>query len=510
MRGGGRVASKIVRGTLVLFAAGLFARILGFVYRIALARELGAQGMGLLSMAQPVIFFAVTLATAGLPVAISKVVAERAAVRPKAVREVLRVSLVLVLAASALFTVLLLLLSGFISHHLLSDPRALMPLLALVPMLGVVAVSVVYRGYLQGLQDMVPGAFAQGAEQVVRLVLVFLMVPMFVRQGIAMGAFGAALALVAGEAAGLAVLLGAYRLRQGRVTDNAMPDAAGTLRELLAISLPVTLTRLVASVTDLADAVVIPRRLEAAGFTTDRATAFFGNLYGMAMPLLFFPTVFTFALAQNLVPAVSDAYARNDLALVRRRTDQAIQLGVLIALPTSAVFLLLGHSLGLLFYGSAPVGDLIAPLAFAAPFLYLEVSVSAVLRGLGRAAQATMNGLVGSVVRLILVYTLAGNPRIGIAAVIVGISIDLAISFFLNLGALMKAISMRADPYAWCVRPLVASIPLFLLLRPLQAAARSAGMNLWLSTGTAIVVGAAVFIAGALLVGVPLSPRSIR
>lgn len=499
-----------MRGTLILLAAGLFARILGFVYRVILARELGSQGMGLLSMVQPVIFFAVTLATAGLPVAISKIVAERAAVRPGRVREVLRTSLVFVLLTSAFFTAVLLLSAHFIAHTFLIDPRSLVPLLALVPMLGIVALSVVYRGYFQGLQNMTPGALAQAVEQVVRLGLIVWLLPLFLRHGVAQGAAGAALALVGGELSGLVILFAAFRMEAGaRATPSGAGFSGETLAEIMAISGPVTLTRLVASVTDLADAAVIPRRLVAAGFTTDAATAFYGNLYGMAMPLLFFPTVLTFALAQNLVPAVSAALARGDMALVRRRTDQALRLGILVALPTSAVFLLLGHSLGVLFYGNGAVGDLIAPLSIAAPFLYLEVTVSAVLRGLGRAALATVNGLVGSVVRLALVYTLAGNPHIGVAAVIIGVSIDLGVSFFLNLRSLIHLIDLHVDLSGWCLKPLLAALPLLLLLRPVQAALLDAGRGLWVATGASLILGAAVFLVSAFLVGVPLNPRSL-
>lgn len=496
-----------MRGTLILLAAGLFARVLGFFYRIMLARELGAQGMGLLSLVQPVIFFAVTLATAGLPVAISKIVAERAAVKPQAVREVLRTSLVFVLITSTALTIILLLLARPVAHGLLTDPRSYLPLLSLIPILGIISLSVVYRGYFQGLQQMTPTAIAQAVEQVVRLLLVLWLLPHFLARGVAYAAAGAGLALVLGELAGLIVLYISYRVTQPlKGIKDGPPDPSGTLREIMAISAPVTLTRIVASITDLADTAVIPRRLMAAGFTRDAATAFFGNLYGMAMPLLFFPTVFTFALAQNLVPAVSEAFAKGDLGLVRRRSDQAIRLGVLISLPTSAVFLLLGHSLGLLFYGNRAVGDLIVPLALAAPFLYLEVTVSAILRGLGKAAVATVNGLVGSIIRLVIVYSLTANPRIGVAAVIVGIAVDLAVSFFLNLWTLARTSGLTIDLGAWLIRPLLASVPLLVFLVPAQNFLIALGQGLWVATLGAIGAGLLVFVAAAYLAGIRLRP----
>jgi stage V sporulation protein B len=498
--------SDIVQGTLILFSAGLFNRILGFAYRIALARALGAEGMGLLAMVQPVIFFAVTLCTAGLPVAVSKIVAERAAVAPQRVGQVLQVGLRIVAVLSAAATLLLLLLARFVSTHLLTDPRSFYPLLALTPLLGIVSVSVVYRGYFQGLQRMAPTAVAQVIEQVVRIGFVFFLLHAFVRYGTAVATASAAAGVVMGEFAGLLTLLVAFRL--GRVAPAGPParpeEVRATLVEVSRIALPVTFTRIVASVTEVLDAAVIPRRLEASGYTRAMATAFFGNLYGMAMPLLFFPTVFTFALAQNLVPAVSSAEARRDFPLVRRRSDQAIRLAAYVSFPTSVVFLALGHRLGLLFYGERAVGDLIVPLALAAPFLYLEVTVSAILRGLGLAATATLNGLAGSALRLALVFALTTRPGFGARAVLVAISCDLALSFVLNLRSLMRVTGLTADLGHWLLRPLLASAAMYLALNPARLALEAAGLGAWPGTLAALAAAALVYLAGLWALGARL------
>jgi stage V sporulation protein B len=298
------------------------------------------------------------------------------------------------------------------------------------------------------------------------------------------------------------VLWVSYLLRKGPTPAPlpvTVPDS--TLRELLGQALPISVTRIIGSVTEFLDAAIIPRRLEASGMTRDAATAFFGNLGGMAMPLLFFPTVITAALSQALVPAVSDAWARGDVALVRRRIAQSLYVALIVALPTSAVFIVMGHLLGILFYGQRQVGDLLIPLAFAAPFVYLESGVSAVLRGLGRAALAMTNGLVGSALRLVIVYTLTVLPGFGIRAVILAISVDLFISFWLNYRALCRVTGFAADLRRIVMPPLVAGLALFLSLRFLEDLAMRFGATLWVATLAAIGCGGLIYLLLLLLLG---------
>lgn len=498
--------NPIVRGTLILFAAGLISRLLGFAYRVVLARTLGAEGMGLLAMVQPVIFFAITLASAGLPVAISKIVAERAARDPARIRQVLRVSVRLVTVTSLVGTILLLLAARLVATRLLTDPRSFYPLLALTPLLAIVSLSVVLRGYFQGLQRMEPPALAQVLEQVVRMFVVLYLVRAFLPFGTAAGAAGAALGTVLGELTGLAVLalffVADFTTSRSSWAARAGPD--DTVRAILHIALPVTLTRIIGSVTEILDAVIIPRRLEVAGFSRSAATAFFGNLYGMAMPLLYFPTVFTFALAQSLVPAVSEAQARGDRRLLLRRASQAIQLAALVSYPTSVVFLLLGHRLGLLFYGDPSVGDLIVPLSVSAPLLYLEVTVSAILRGLGHATEATINGLIGSLLRLALVWGLTGLPHFGVRAVIIGISLDLALSFYLNLRSLVRVTALPVDLGNWLFRPLGAALLMTASLGPFRGALEDLGASLWQATLFALLTSTLLYVVTLRFLGVRL------
>src|SRR5579875_1490197 len=162
--------SKFLKGTFILLIAGFITRILGFINRIVIARCIGEEGVGLYMMAFPTFILVVTITQMGLPVAISKNVAEAEAKGDFAeIKKILVVSLALTIGLSVIFTPALLLLAPFLSTTLFTDQRIYYPLMAIAPVIPVSAVSSVLRGYFQGRQNMRPAANSQILEQLVRI-----------------------------------------------------------------------------------------------------------------------------------------------------------------------------------------------------------------------------------------------------------------------------------------------------------------------------------------------------
>ena len=201
-----------LRGTLVLVGAGFVTKILGFAYRIVLSRMIGDEGMGLFQMAYPILLFTITLTTAGLPVAISKLVSEAEAKGDeRQIRNLLIVATVIVTMTGILFTVLMILLAPVIANTLLTDERALYPLLGAAPIIPIVAVSSIFRGYFQGRQRMSPYAFSQIGEQIVRIFTVLILAQLLLPYGIEYASAGAMIGIICGEFAGLMMLIRSYR-----------------------------------------------------------------------------------------------------------------------------------------------------------------------------------------------------------------------------------------------------------------------------------------------------------
>lgn len=459
-----------LHGALVLMISGLVTRIMGFVYRVFLTRMIGAEGMGLFQIVFPILGLVLTFVTAGLPLAISKLVAEAVAQNDRVrVQRIMRISVWIVVSMSIIFTFLMVLSRNIVANHWLSDPRAYPTYLAMIPVVCIIAVSSLYRGYFQGLQDMSPTAWGQILEQTVRILSIWILAAYFVQFSLAYAAAAAMMGMVLGELSGFLFLVVQQR-RRGRLRD-ILPDAAAhspepirqTLHAMAEIALPVTASKLIWSILGAAEPVLVMRALIAAGFTTSVSTAMYGQYSGMAIPLLVFPTVFTGSLAVNLVPSVSEAVAANERFRVRIRLAQSFTATAAVALPTAVVLTMFATPLTHFIYKEASVGPILAVMAPFEFLLCLQAPLTGILQGLNKAGIAMMNSIIGGVLKLLLIILLASRPTIGILGVSMATAASFTISALLNLGFVVHYVGFSIRLQA-LTRVAIAAFGMFLYM----------------------------------------------
>ena len=165
-------SDKFLRGAMILTIAGLLVKVIGSVNRILLSRLLGGEGIGLYQMAYPVYLLLLSISAAGIPVAISIIVAEYLAQRDYAnVRQVFRVSLRLMAVVGLVLAAALVMAAGWlVENGVIKDARAYYALLALTPAIFFATILASFRGYFQGHQLMTPPAVSQIVEQFIRVV----------------------------------------------------------------------------------------------------------------------------------------------------------------------------------------------------------------------------------------------------------------------------------------------------------------------------------------------------
>lgn len=422
--------SRLFRATLVLFSAGAVNRVLGIVYRVGLARAVGPEGLGIVQRAFPVFLVFLTLATLGLATGTAKMVADRVARGERGeVERVRRVSLALVLPCVAGAAILLVFTARPVALHVLRDARVTWPLLALVPALAAAGISSVFRGYFQGQERMTPIAVGQIAEQVVRVAAVYVLLAVYLPKDDVWLATLAAAATSLGEWVGLGSLLVSFRRHRLAEQRRAEVPSARTrprdvARELAGLSWPVALSHLVGSLNSTFDAVLIPARLVAAGLTTAQATAAFGELVGMALPVVYLATVIIHPLASTLVPEIAEAATLGNRAELRSRSRLSFVATLAVGGVMAAALFSFPAWLGGALYGEPGIAPLLTTLSVATPLMYLHMTGTSILNGLGRTSDAMAIGLFGTAARVTLIYALAGVPALGIegAAIAIGVS----------------------------------------------------------------------------------------
>jgi stage V sporulation protein B len=448
---------SFIQGAMILLAAGLINRLLGFVPRIALPRMIGAEGVGLIQLVYPFMIVLLTVIAGGLPLAVAKLVAEADSRGDStAVKRIVRGAMVLAVSASLAASAACLGLAEWIASEVMTDSRVYTAFLTMIPVLPLVAVSSVWRGYFQGKQNMIPTAFSSTTETLVRIALSLVLAALFYPLGLEAAAAGAVLGMVAGEMAGLLVLwrqMARERKEEGATGKNGqeaitsgVSERRKVFRGLLGIAVPVTGSRLVGSLSYLLESILTARSLAAAGLTAAAATAQYGALQGMVIPVLLLPGALTYSLAVSLVPSLSEAAARQDWSTIHKRLHQSMRLAVVTGAPFIVLMGLLSEPICVVLYGDDSMAGMLRWLAPIAVFLYMQAPLQAALQALNRPGTALFNTFAGAAVKLALIVQLATQPEFGILGAVIAIGVNMMLVTLLHWISVARLTGFRLHP----------------------------------------------------------------
>lgn len=459
---------SFLRGAVILALASMISRVIGLVYMVILPRVIYDDGMGLYQLVKPIHYFAAVVAISGMPVAISKLISEKVAQGSVAeVRKVFRIGVILVAISGGLVASALFFGANLFANLFARDQGVALTLTILGPACFFLSLSAAFRGFFQGLQYMTPTAISQVVDQVVRVAATILFALWLMPLGLEYAVSGIAWGFFVGELTGLLVLVGFYLVKQNellqelpslRITRTVRKESAMTIVwKLFSLAMPAVVATVLWPIMQLGDSLLIPWRMQVAGFTPDAIREGLGHL-GMALTLSQFPNIITVALATSLVPAVSEAWALKNNKLVRHRVEEALRMAIVFGLPSCAALYVLAGPLSKVLFGYAQVGEPLRILAFGTITLGLIQASTGILQGLGLMAIPVRNLLVGVLLKFALNYVLVANPTLGILGAALSTSITWALVAVLNLGAVLTRVGQVIDWRYGLVNPVVATV----------------------------------------------------
>ncbi|WP_373370415.1 stage V sporulation protein B [Alkalicoccobacillus plakortidis] len=410
---------------------------------MVMARIMGSEGVGLYMMAVPTMLLILTLTQMGLPVAISKLVAEaEARGETSKIKQILVVSLAITISLGAVFTTTMILTAPYVASHLLTDSRAYYALIAVAPIVPIVAVSAVLRGYFQGRQNMKPTAYSQMLEQIVRITLVAVLSTAFLPLGIEYAAAGAMLSVIAGEFVSLIYMLFLFKRKKSfklrRKFFAYLGEGKQTSKQLLKIALPTTGSRLIGTVSLFFEPIIVAQSLAIAGVATIVATKQYGELAGFIIPLLTLPTFITFSLSTSLLPSISEAAAKNQQHLIHARLEQAMRLSFIAGGLAMVVLLVYPEQIMSFMYHAPEASGFLKIMAPFCLFLYIQGPLQAALQALDLAKPAMYNSLFGAIIKTAAIFVLATRPEFGIMGAALAIVIGFVLVTLLHLATIAK------------------------------------------------------------------------
>jgi stage V sporulation protein B len=496
-------------GAMVLTATIAVTKVIGALYKIPLGNLLDSEGMAHFYAAYNIYRLLLTLSTAGLPLAMSRLVSEAEALGlENQKRRILRVSLYLFSILGAVSSAAMFALAGPLSS-LLHDPLAKTAVQLLSPAVLFVCLMAPIRGYTQGQGNMRPTAASELIESLSKAVIGYFLAWWLLLRGLPryLAAAGAIGGVTAATMLAFAALLAYLLSRRGFRPSRDVPAGRGViLRRLLRIGVPITAGACGMSLITVLDTSLVLGTLQRSlGYSPEAAAALYGE-YTYGLNLFTLPASFIAPVSISLIPSISAARARRDAASARHTVAAAFRFTVLLALPLGVGLSVLAHPLLDLLYPDIPQTAAAAAvhlrvLGFASVCVCLMSLCSGLLQAYGREDIPLWTLLLGGGAKIVSNYLLVSDPAIGIRGAAYSTLLCYGLIAALNLIAVARVIPERPNYLAVFIRPALATA--------VMAAAARAAFGLLSRVGgprsaaaLAVLAAAAVYAALVLALGI--------
>lgn len=426
--------SDIIKAVALITVFSFLTRVLGFVFRIYLSWEMGAEMLGVYQVAMSVVGVLTMLVSSGLPLTLSKFTAiyetqkDRQAVN-RATTATLIISLIL-----SIVLCLLIFVFDTPLEKIFADSRTVLIILTLLPSVIFSAIYSSFRGALWGKKNYFIVGLSEFVEQALRIVFFFVL------------AYAVGQTLDSGVVAGLslsvaclfsALMVIIYYFIKG----NRLGNPRNQYRKILKSATPITGVRVATSALQPIIAIIIPMQLVLAGMTNESAMAEFGIAVGMTMPLLFVPSTLVGSLAMVLLPELSSQYAQQNKENVVSQINVAFTFSIFISMMIVPLYMGMWQDIGIFVYNNERAGLYLLYSAWLMIPLALSNISSTVLNALGMEAKSFINYLVGAIVLVLIILTT--TRVIGIASLIIGTGACMTISSTMNIRLINKKLQIK-------------------------------------------------------------------
>ena len=435
-------ATSLFYNFLILTGTSLVLQTVSLLFRAWYARKLGAEGLGLFQLTVSVSALGVTLATSGIRLTTTRLVAEElGALRPAGARAAVRSCMLYALVFGLGAMTLLNLGAARIGAGWLHDTRTVLSLHIFAFSLPFFSLSSVLSGYLIAAHRAPSAAVSEIFEKLMEvgsgIVLLRLWLPLGHEYACAAIVLGSAV----GEAASFLLRLALFRA--GSTWGRAPAAAPDLTRRMFRIALPLAFGAYLSALFRTVEQLLIPYGLKKSGSTAAAALSTFGVIQGMVLPLLLFPALLLGAVLELIVPELAGSLEAGHIRRLNHIVDRMFRIGILFSMCVMWVFLRFSSELGQFVYHSADAGTLIRELAALTPFFYLDLIVDMILKGIGEQVSTVKHNLLTSMLNALALYLLL--PRYGITGYLVAAYFTKILNFALSFNRLAQVTDLSVS-----------------------------------------------------------------
>lgn len=446
---------SFVKGTLILAAAALVARVLGLAQRVPLEHLFNEVGNAAFTQANTVYLLLLPLATAGIPSTLSKMVSERYALnRPHEAQQVYRAALIFAAVVGVLMSVTLYIVAPYYAESS-KVPESTLAIRAIAPALLLFPAIAMMRGYFQGRNNMMAGGISQIVEQIARVSTAILLAFILLRQGYSNTwmAAGASFGSVLGSIGGFGVMLYyARKLRRSEEkialyeSNEARLPLLGIYKDIFKLSIPIVLSSVTVPVVNFIDtSFIVP--LLSGQIGLKEATWTLGIFGSRAQSVAGIPPVLSIALSASLIPIISAAYARKDEQHLQRQVTLAMRVSILTGTPVVVSLVVAAYSVNGLLFKSLDGSGIVAMLTLGTIFQITMMTTNSILLGMGKSRISMYYVLAGLIVKFAANFLF--SQLFGIYGIIGSTALCFIVITLLNLRMLKRIVPFSILGKRW-------------------------------------------------------------
>lgn len=392
---------RFIKSTIILIIGGLLTKVLGMLIKIISTKAIGSYGIGLYMMILPTFNLFITIATLSLPASISKLVAENTKNNKKLVLGVVPI----VLLFDCLLILIIIILSPFIASFMLHNKSLTLPIICISITLPFITISSILRGYFFGKQKMFPQVLSNFTEQVVRILLIIIFIPIFRKYGIIYAVCFLVLSNVISELSSIFIFL-FFAPKKISIKREDIICSKDDIKDIMSISLPTTMSRLVSSISMFLEPIIITFVFLRLGYNISYITNEYGIITGYIMPIVFMPNFLTSAVSIALLPEITRCYAKGDIKTVKKRINQSFIYSLIIGIPCSIILVLFPSYLLNLIYKTDIGASYLRVSAIIFSISYILGPLSSILQTINKSKTIFISNLIGCIIKNITLFLL--------------------------------------------------------------------------------------------------------
>ncbi len=478
---------SFMEGAAVLVIAHLVVKIIGACFKIPLANILQETGMAYFSRAYNLYAAMFVMATAGLPVAVSKMVSESLAKKNYGEsKKILRAAVILLSIIGVIGTSVLFFGARPIAEKVFNSPGTYLSIVAISPAILFISILSAFRGYFQGHSNMIPTAYSEVLESVAKLVIGLIGAYFLMNVSVEVASAGSISGVTLGALLALLLLIFFY-FKNKNATPTYNTVEARPIRKifltLLAIAIPITFGAAVMSLTNVIDTFMIGNRLQAINVTpeiyktlteffgvkpedviigskisSEASDVLYGSYSGYAMSLFNLPPSIVTSISMSIVPAISAALAIKNHSEAKVLTESSIRITTTFALPCAIGMSVLSAPILICLYNNARAQDTLAILSLAIIFVCIVSVSTAILQASGHVYIPVRNMIIGGVFKAISNYILIAVPSLNIGGAPISTFFCYFLIAALNLFEVRRIIKPNFNFKDFILKPLVSTL----------------------------------------------------